>query len=206
MSDESGSAAEEAVEKLRVERREEFRRVIQRLDRETGDVVGARTEDVVAETVEAYGTHAVLDTLRDLLRTGIAFVPERGTMMLTEPVDDADDGEPELVSDGGEPDDEDVDVWEDGILIADGGRREVVERVSGEGSAYTLKVEVLDPGEHPEYEPAGYHSPTVLYTAFTPGQVHAHYDAYKLVEEIDGRNDWLLEHCGRLREEVMADV
>ncbi|GGL57779.1 hypothetical protein [Halocalculus aciditolerans] len=123
--DEEESPAEKARRErreIRAKQREEVRHIIQRLDRENDGVVGAPTAEVFEEAVEDMGSLSALDAVQGLCVRGQAYCPSRTTIRLVDPLDDAADDEPKLVTDGGEPDGgEDVDVWEDGILIADGG-------------------------------------------------------------------------------------
>ncbi len=74
----------------------------------------------------------------------------------------------------------------------------VTEYVEGEGSGYTVRVDVLDPEEDPELADEGYHSPTPLYVIFTGGEVYANYDRHSLVRSLPGSNDWLHDHLQRL--------
>jgi len=62
----------------------------------------------------------------------------------------------------------------------------VTEYVEGEGSGYTVRVDVLDPEEDPELADEGYHSPTPLYVIFTGGEVYANYDRHSLVRSLPG--------------------
>ena len=76
----------------------------------------------------------------------------------------------------------------------------VTEYVEGEGSGYTVRVDVLDPEEDPEVEGEGYRSPTALYTVLNDGQVFADHDRHRLVRSLPGSNDWLHDHLRRLGE------
>ena len=75
---------------------------------------------------------------------------------------------------------------------------EVIKRVSGQASAYTVLAKRLDPDEHPDLEAAGYHSPATMYVVMTGGQVWAHYDTHKLIREMPGQNDWLIDQLDDL--------
>ena len=78
----------------------------------------------------------------------------------------------------------------------------VTEYVEGEGSGYTVRVELLDPAEDPEVEREGYRSETPLYVVLNDGEVLADHDRHRLVRSLPGSDDWLHDHLRRLAEEV----
>jgi hypothetical protein len=61
----------------------------------------------------------------------------------------------------------------------------------GEATAYTVGVERLDPDADPELEPAGYHSPQLLYAVMTPGAVVTDYDIHRLAGNLPGDASWV---------------
>ena len=67
----------------------------------------------------------------------------------------------------------------------------------GETTAYTVGVERLEPDANPELEPAGYHTPQLLYAVMTPGAVVADYDAHRLARALPGDAGWIV---GELRD------
>lgn len=78
----------------------------------------------------------------------------------------------------------------------------VTEYVEGEGSGYTVRVELLDPDVDPEVGEEGYRSETPLYVVLTGGEVYADHDRHRLVRSMPGSNGWLHDHLRRLAEEV----
>ena len=81
----------------------------------------------------------------------------------------------------------------------------VTEYVEGEGSGYTVRVDVLDPEEEPDVEREGYRSETPLYVVLNDGEVSADHDPHRLVRSLPGSNGWLLDHLHRLGEEARAE-
>lgn len=63
----------------------------------------------------------------------------------------------------------------------------------GETTAYTVGVERLEPDAHPELEPAGYHTPQLLYAVMTPGAVVADYDVHRLARALPGDAGWVVD-------------
>lgn len=61
----------------------------------------------------------------------------------------------------------------------------------GETTAYTVGVERLDPDDDPELEPAGYHTPQLLYAVMTPGAVVTDYDVHRLTRSLPGDASWV---------------
>lgn len=78
----------------------------------------------------------------------------------------------------------------------------VTEYVEGEGSGYTVRVELLDPAVDPDVEREGYRSETPLYVVLSDGEVYADHDRHRLVRSLPGSNGWLHDHLRRLAEEV----
>ena len=62
-----------------------------------------------------------------------------------------------------------------------------------EATAYTVGVERLDPDADSELEPAGYHSPQLLYAVMTPGAVVADYDRHRLARNLPGDAGWVVD-------------
>lgn len=81
----------------------------------------------------------------------------------------------------------------------------VTEYVEGDGSGYTVRVDVLDPSVDPDVEREGYRSPTPLYVVLNDGEVYADHDRHRLVRELPGSDGWLLDELARLGEEVVED-
>jgi len=63
----------------------------------------------------------------------------------------------------------------------------------GTATAYTVGVERLDPEDDPELEPAGYHSPQLLYAVMTPGAVVTDYDVHRLARNLPGDAGWVVD-------------
>jgi hypothetical protein len=78
----------------------------------------------------------------------------------------------------------------------------VTEYVEGEGSGYTVRVELLDPDVDPDVAREGYRSETPLYVVLNDGEVYADHDRHRLVRSLPGSNGWLHDHLRRLAEEV----
>ena len=74
----------------------------------------------------------------------------------------------------------------------------------GEATAYTVGVERLDPDDDPELEPAGYHSPQLLYAVMTPGSVVADYDVHRLARNLPGEADWVVDELRDLDYDELA--
>lgn len=68
----------------------------------------------------------------------------------------------------------------------------------GTATAYTVGVERLVPDDDPELEPAGYHSPQLLYAVMTPGAVVADYDVHRLARELPGDAGWAVDQLRAL--------
>ena len=82
----------------------------------------------------------------------------------------------------------------------------VTEYVEGEGSGYTVRVDVLDPEEAPDVEREGYRSRTALYVVLNDGEVYADHDRHRLVRSLPGSNGWLLDHLDRLGDAALGDA
>lgn len=83
--------------------------------------------------------------------------------------------------------------------------RTVTEYVEGEGTGYTVRVDVLDPAEEPDVEREGYGSETPLYVVLNDGEVYADHDRHRLVRSLPGSNGWLHEHLRRLGEAALSE-
>lgn len=83
--------------------------------------------------------------------------------------------------------------------------RERIQRVSGQGSAYTVLARRIDPDEHGDaLESVGYTSPFTQFVVWTSGgQCWTDHDEYRLVRKIDGSNDWLLTELKRIEDELV---
>jgi|GEM_PF-2888968 hypothetical protein len=68
----------------------------------------------------------------------------------------------------------------------------------GTATAYTVGVERLVPDDDPELEPAGYHSPQLLYAVMTPGAVVTDYDVHRLARELPGDAGWVVDQLRAL--------
>lgn len=79
----------------------------------------------------------------------------------------------------------------------------VTEYVKGDGTGYTVRVDVLDPAETPAVGNEGYGSRTPLFVVLNDGEVYADHDRHRLVRSLPGSNDWLHEHLQRLAEEAL---
>ena len=76
----------------------------------------------------------------------------------------------------------------------------------GTATAYTVGVERLDPDDDPELEPAGYHSPQLLYAVMTPGAVVTDYDIHRLARNLPGNADWVVDELRELDYEELAEA
>lgn len=76
----------------------------------------------------------------------------------------------------------------------------------GTATAYTVGVERLDPDDDPELEPAGHHSPQLLYAVMTPGAVVADYDIHRLARNLPGNADWVVDELRELDYEELAEA
>jgi len=74
-----------------------------------------------------------------------------------------------------------------------------------EATAYTVGVERLDPDDDPELEPAGYHSPQLLYAVMTPGAVVTDYDVHRLADALPGDADWVVDELRDLDYDELAE-
>jgi len=68
----------------------------------------------------------------------------------------------------------------------------------GTATAYTVGVERLVPDDDPELEPAGYHSPQLLYAVMTPGAVVTDYDVHRLARALPGDAGWVVDQLRAL--------
>lgn len=80
----------------------------------------------------------------------------------------------------------------------------VTEYVEGEGSGYTVRVDVLDPEADPAVAEEGYRSETALYVVLNDGEVYADHDPHRLVRSLPGSNGWLLDHLDRLADRALG--
>ncbi|EMA68821.1 hypothetical protein C461_04302 [Halorubrum aidingense JCM 13560] len=76
----------------------------------------------------------------------------------------------------------------------------------GTATAYTVGVERLDPDDDPELEPAGYHSPQLLYAVMTPGAVVTDYDVHRLARNLPGDADWVVDELRDLDYDELGDA
>ncbi|EMA57240.1 hypothetical protein [Halorubrum lipolyticum] len=74
----------------------------------------------------------------------------------------------------------------------------------GEVTAYTVGVERLEPDADSELEPAGYHSPQLLYAVMTPGAVVADYDVHRLARNLPGDAGWVVDELRDLDYDELA--
>jgi hypothetical protein len=77
-----------------------------------------------------------------------------------------------------------------------------IEYVEGEGSGYTVKVDLLDPNEYPALEKQGYGSPFALFTVFAGAEVFTDHDRFRLIRQMPGNNKWLHDHLERLENDL----
>jgi hypothetical protein len=79
----------------------------------------------------------------------------------------------------------------------------ITEYVEGEGSGYTVRVDVLDPEKAPEVKKEGYRSPTALFTILNDGAVYADHDRHEVIRAVPGSNGWLHEPLRDLEERAL---
>jgi hypothetical protein len=82
---------------------------------------------------------------------------------------------------------------------------ELIERLEGQGTGYTVMAKRIDPDEHPAMEHVGYSSPTTIFTVWTDGGVAVtSHDAYQVVRDLDGDDDWLLDDLQAMDDALRA--